>query len=59
MGEHRPGRRWAHRFGGVLTEHALAPDQYTPANGWTALYWALASVGRAPTLPAASDITNG
>ncbi len=47
------------RFGGVLTEHALAPDQYTPANGWTALYWALASVGRAPTLPAASDITNG
>ncbi len=47
------------RFGGVLTEHALAPDQYTPANGWAALYYALSSVGPPPTLPAVSDITTG
>jgi hypothetical protein len=47
------------RFAGALTEHALAPDTYTSANGWAALYYAVGSLTRSPQIAAASDITNG
>lgn len=46
-------------FVGALTEHALAPDTYTSPNGWAALYYAVGSLTRVPTIAAASDITNG
>jgi hypothetical protein len=46
-------------FGGVLTEHALAPDSYTPPNGWAAMHHALGTLQAKPSLPAVSDITSG
>ena len=46
-------------FAGALTEHALAPDTYTSANGWAALYYAVGSLTRNPQIAAASDITDG
>jgi hypothetical protein len=46
-------------FAGALTENALAPDTYTSANGWAALYFAVGSLTRDPHIAAASDITNG
>jgi hypothetical protein len=46
-------------FGGVLTEHALAPDSYTPPNGWAAMHYALGTLQVEPSLPAVSDITSG
>ena len=44
---------------GALTEHALAPDTYSAANGWAALYYAVGSLTRTPRIAAASDIANG
>jgi len=44
---------------GVLTEHALASNTYSSADGWAALYYAIASVTRTPHIAAASDITTG
>lgn len=45
-------------FAGALTEHALAPTTYSAANAWTALYYALGTRTRVPSVPAASDITD-
>jgi hypothetical protein len=44
---------------GALTEHALASDTYSAANGWAALYYAVGSVTRSPHISGVSDITNG
>ncbi|HET6877854.1 MAG TPA: hypothetical protein VFH38_10020 [Jatrophihabitans sp.] len=44
------------QFLGSLTEHALVPDQLTPTQGRAALYRALSSVVRTPSVPFAVDI---